>query len=74
VRPHADRTHSRASAAVRDAERLVQVEVADVSAEATRSGQSEQRVEIGPVDIDLSPGVMHQLADLRHTALVYPVR
>jgi hypothetical protein len=33
VRRHADRAHARAAAAVRDAERLVQVQVADVGAE-----------------------------------------
>ena len=33
MRRHADRAHARAAAAVRDAEGLVQVEVADVGAD-----------------------------------------
>jgi hypothetical protein len=59
---------------VRDAERLVQVEVADVGAEATRSGQPEQRVEVGPVDVDLPPGIVHQRTHVGHGRLVHPVR
>ena len=40
VLPDADRADARAAAAVRDAERLVQVEVADVGAEAARLGEA----------------------------------
>ena len=38
VRAHADRADAGTAAAVRDAERLVQVEVADVGAELARAG------------------------------------
>jgi hypothetical protein len=40
VRGHADRAHARAAAAVRDAEGLVQVQVADVGADVAGRGQS----------------------------------
>ena len=39
VRRDADRPHARAAAAVRDAERLVQVQVADVGADVARAGR-----------------------------------
>ena len=64
VRRHADRTDARPAAAVRDAEGLVQVEVADVGAELSRLGQPQQGVEVGAVDVDLTPGVVDQLAQL----------
>ena len=38
VRRHADRAHARAAAAVRNAEGLVQVQVADVGADVARAG------------------------------------
>ena len=48
----ADRADARAAAAVRDAEGLVQVEVADVAAELARRGDADQRVHVGAVDVD----------------------
>ena len=54
VGAHRHRTDARAAAAVRDRERLVQVEVADVGAEPARLGEAEQRVEVGAVDVDLA--------------------
>ena len=39
---HRDRADAGAAAAVRDAERLVQIEVADVAAEPARPGQADQ--------------------------------
>ena len=53
-----------AATAVRDAERLVQVQVGHVGAELTRLGQPDQRVEVGPVDVHLAAGVVHLGADL----------
>ena len=55
--PDADRAHARAAAAVRDAEGLVQVEVADVGAELGGPGQADQRVHVGAVHVDL-PAVL----------------
>src|SRR5690606_3712838 len=63
-----------AAAAVRDAERLVQVEVADVGAELAGLGPAEQRVEVGAVHVDLAAGLVHQAADLGDGLLVDAVR
>ena len=54
VGAYADRTDARTAAAVRDAERLVQVQVGDVAAELARPREAEQRVEVGAVDVDLT--------------------
>ena len=70
----ADRADARAAAAVRDAEGLVQVEVADVGAEAARLGQPDHRVEVGAVDVDLTAGVVHGGADLLDVDLEDAVR
>ena len=71
----ADRADARAAAAVRDAERLVQVEVRDVAAELARAGRSPtQRVEVGAVDVDLAAGVVHERAELGDGVLVDAVR
>ena len=70
----ADRADARAAAAVRDAEGLVQVEVADVGAEPARPGQPDHRVEVRAVDVDLAAGVVHRRADLADLGLEHPVR
>jgi hypothetical protein len=48
---HAHRAHARAAAAVRNAEGLVQVQVAHVAAELARRGHADQRVHVGAVDV-----------------------
>ncbi len=65
VRLRRDRADAGAAAAVRDAERLVQVEVRDVAAEVAEAREAEQRVEVRAVDVDLAAGVVHGLRDLR---------
>ena len=70
MRAHRDRADAGPAAAVRDAERLVQVQVADVAAELARSGQTDQRVEVGAVDVDLAAGVVHRRADVGDVVLV----
>src|SRR6185437_14682671 len=59
-----DRTDTRAAATVRDAKRLVEVEMGDVGAEATRSRKPDQGVEVRAVDVDLAAGVVDGRADL----------
>ena len=59
VRAHRDRADAGAAAAVRDAERLVQVQVRHVGAELARLGEADQRVEVGAVDVDLAAGLVH---------------
>src|SRR4028118_1125974 len=50
----ADRPDAGAAAAVRDAEGLVQVEVADVGAEPPRPGQPDHRVVAGGHDAEMT--------------------
>ena len=54
VRAHRDRADAGAAAAVGDAERLVQVEVADVGAEPAGPGDADEGVEVGAVDVHLA--------------------
>ncbi len=61
---HTDGTDAGTAAAVRDAEGLVQVQVGDVAAEVTRLGQADESVEVGPVDVHLTAGVMHLGTDV----------
>ena len=71
---HADRPHARTAAAVRDAERLVQVEVADVGADVTRAAEADLRVHVGAVHVDLAAVLVHDPADLPDRALEDAVR
>ena len=50
----ADRAHAGAAAAVRDAERLVQVEVADVGADVAGAAEADLRVHVRAVHVDLA--------------------
>ena len=61
-----DRAHARAAAAVRDAEGLVQVQVADIAADLAGLGEADHRVQVGAVDIDLPAVFVGDLADLAH--------
>ncbi|CUH41249.1 hypothetical protein RUM4293_00117 [Ruegeria atlantica] len=69
MRLDADRTHAGAAAAMRDAEGLVQVQVADVTANVTRTRQADHGVHVGAVDIDLTAVIMGDLADLLNGGL-----
>ena len=70
VRAHRDRADAGTAAAVRDAERLVQVQVRHVGAERGQVGHSDQRVEIRPVDVHLAARRVHGRADLADVLLV----
>ena len=74
VLAHADRPDARTATAVRDAERLVQIQVRHVRAELARTGQPHHRVEVGAVDIDLAARVVHERAHLADVLLEDPVR
>ena len=54
VRRDADRAHAGSAAAVRNAERLVQVEVADVGANVAWAREADLRVHVRAVHVDLS--------------------
>jgi hypothetical protein len=70
---HRDRSDARPAAAVGDAERLVQVEVRHVAAEDAGLGMAEQRIEVGAVDIHLSPVAVDDVAQLGDAVLVHAV-
>ena len=71
---HADRAHARTAAAVRDAERLVQVEMADVGADVARPAEADHRVHVRAVHVDLAAVLVHDLADLADRLLEHAVR
>ena len=74
MRSHAHRSDAGAAAAVRDAEGLVEVQMAHVCAEAARSRQSQQCVQVGSVHIDLTTGVVNHVAQLDDAFLKHTVR
>ena len=73
MRADPDRADARAAAAVRDAERLVQVQVRHIGAEPARPGQSDQRVQVGAVDVHLAARGMHPVAHVSQRLLEHPV-
>jgi hypothetical protein len=73
VRAHADRAHARAAAAVRDAERLVQVQVADVGADVAGAAQADLRVHVRAVHVHLPAVLVHDRADLADRLLEHAV-
>jgi hypothetical protein len=64
VGAHADRADARPAAAVRDAEGLVQVEVAHVGADVAGAGEPHLRVHVGAVHVHLPARAVHRVADL----------
>ena len=74
VGDHADRADARAAAAVRNAEGLVQVEVADVAAELARCGHADQGIHVGAIHIDAPAVRMHQLAEFLDLRFKHAVR
>ena len=67
---HRDRPDAGPATAVGDAERLVQVEMRDVTAEVAGLRETEQGVEVGAVDVDLAAVLMDQGAHLTDALLV----
>ena len=74
MRLDADRADAGSAAAMRDAEGLVQVHVADVGADVARPRQADHGVEVGAVEIDLAAMLMHQRAHVAHAFLEDAVR
>ena len=74
MRGHADRPHPRPAAAVRDGERLVQVQVADVGADRRRAGQAHLRVHVRPVHVHLAAVRVDDRADVLDVLLEDAVR
>ena len=70
----ADRSHAGTAAAVRDAERLVQVQVADVGADVRRAAEADLRVHVGAVHVHLAAVLVDDLADALDVLLEDAVR
>ncbi len=64
MRLDADRAHARPAAAMRNAESLVQIEMADIGTVVARPRKSDLRIHVGAVHVNLSAMVMHDVADL----------
>src|SRR3954452_23267796 len=71
---HTDRPHARTTPAVRDGERLVQIEVRDVGAELAGPGDAHERVEVRAVEVYLTALFVHDRTDLADLFLVHAVR
>ena len=74
MRLDADRAHARAAAAMRNAERLVQIEMGDVGAVIAGPRQADLRVHVGAVEIDLSAMAVHDVADIADVLLEHAMR
>ncbi|KAG1453607.1 hypothetical protein G6F57_015691 [Rhizopus arrhizus] len=71
---HRHGPHAGAAAAVRNAERLVQVQVGHVRTELARLGHADHRVHVGAVQVDLAASLVDQIADLGHGFFEHAVR
>ncbi|MCY1378787.1 hypothetical protein D9M69_664500 [compost metagenome] len=60
---HANRTNTRTAAAMRNAEGLVQVHMANVSANIARTSETNERIEVCTVEIDLTTIVVDDFAE-----------
>ena len=74
MRLDADRSHARAAAAMRNAERLVQIEMADVGAVIAGPRQADLSVHVGAVEIDLSAVGVDDVADVTDVLFEHTVR
>src|SRR5438270_3868986 len=72
--PDSDRAHAGAAAAMRDAEGLVQIEMADIGAVVAGPGQADLRIEVGAVEIDLAAMAVDDVADLADMLLEHAMR
>ena len=74
VLSHANRTYTGATAAVRRSEGLVEVQVADVSADRSGVRQTYLGVHVGAVHVELSTAGMHDVAHFLDVCLEDTVR
>src|SRR3954468_18402239 len=74
MRSYADRAHARAAAAMRNAEGLVQIEMADIGAVIAGPRQADLRIHVGAVEIDLAAMAMDDTADVTNVLLEHAVR
>ena len=72
--PDCDWSDAGSASAVRDAEGLVQVEVTHVGSEEARLGDTDQRIQVCAVDVDLSAVVVNDVANLADSGFKHAVR
>ena len=70
----ADRSHARAAAAVRNAEGLVQVQMAGIRADVGGTAKTYLGVQVRPIHIDLPPELVDDFTDLFDALLEHAVR
>ena len=70
----ADRAHSGSTSTVRDRESLVQVEVADIGTDFRGRSQSDLRIHVRAIQVDLAARFVNDSADFAHGFLEYSVR
>jgi hypothetical protein len=73
VGAHRHRADAGPAAAVRDAERLVQVEMAHVGTEPARAGDADEGVQVRAVDVHLAARRVDEVAELADAGLEHPV-
>src|SRR6266542_6036610 len=71
---NADRAHAGAAAAMRDAKRLVKIEMADISAIFPWLRQADLRIEIGAVEIDLPAVSVNDAANFANCGFEHAMR
>ena len=71
---HTDWPHARPTAAVGNAERLVQIQVTDIRAEFRKLAQAYECVHVGAIQIDLTAVFVHEAADLLDRSFKNAVR
>ena len=74
VRRDADRPHARPTAAVRNGERLVQVQMANVGADRRGAGQPNLRIHVRAVHVDLAAELVNDVADFLNRILEHAMR
>src|SRR5262249_36031939 len=70
----ADRADAGAAAAMRNAERLVKVHVANIGADVARAGEADEGVQVGAVEIDLPAMLVHDGTDVLGSFLEHAMR
>ena len=71
---HANRPDARSAAAVRNAKRLVQIQMADVRADEAGRGKADLRVHVRAVHVNLAAVRVDDFADLADGFLEHAVR
>jgi len=74
MRRDSDRSHTRSTAAVRDAKRFVQIKMTDVRAHVTGATKPDLRVHVRTIHVNLPTVLMDDLANLLDRLFKHTVR